>query len=90
MIRASDDSIASNEAACLVLQLAGRSIASDTGKVVAVSDYHALQQREDALHIIRDLSLIIPGVAGISLNVVATLAYSMPDGSASGLIAADF
>ncbi len=78
-IRSSYERIAANSLAHPVLQQAGRGAASYTGKIAAVSEYHALQQVSEALHVIHDLSLLSNGGLGLALDVASTLAYGLPD-----------
>jgi len=58
-----------------VLQTAGKGAAVYTGRIVAMSSHHALQQIGAALHVIHDLSLVSFGASGLALNAVASLAY---------------
>lgn len=61
-----------------MLQVA-RGGAAYTGKILAMTDHHVLQQIGQALHVIHDLGLLGTGGVGLALNVVATLAHDMGD-----------
>lgn len=79
-IRTAYDAIAGHAAVTPILQMAGAATASYTGKVVALSDHHMLQQVGEALHVIHDMALLeihlLNGSgAALVLNAIVTLAY---------------
>jgi predicted ABC-type ATPase len=78
-IRGMYQAIAGNAAIAPVLQVGGTGAAVVTGKVVAVSDYHVLQQLGEALHAIHDVSLLTTSGVGLALNAVAAVMYSLPE-----------
>lgn len=78
-VRRMYQAIAGNAAIVPVLQVGSAGAAVVTGKVVAVSDYHVLQQLGEALHVIHDVSLLTTGGVGLALNAVATIMYSLPE-----------
>ena len=79
-IRSIYQTLASNAAVGPVLQVGGSAGASlFTGRVVATSNYHVLQQVGEALHVIHDVGLLATGGAALALNAAATIMYSVPD-----------
>ncbi|MDM5181914.1 hypothetical protein PO883_32590 [Massilia sp. DJPM01] len=71
--------IAGNASIGPILQVGGAGAAVSVGRVVAVSEFHLLQQIGEALHVIHDVSLLATGGAGLALNAVATIMYSLPE-----------
>ncbi|NHZ99033.1 hypothetical protein [Massilia sp. CCM 8734] len=78
-VRTMYQAIAANASISPILQVSGAGAAISVGKVVAVSEFHVLQQIGEALHIIHDVSLLATGGAGLALNAVATIMYSLPE-----------
>lgn len=78
-IRTMYQAMASNATIGPVLQVGGAGAAMFTGRIVAASDYHVLQQIGEALHVIHDVSLLTTGGMSLALNTVATVLYSLPE-----------
>lgn len=78
-VRTMYQAIAGNATIGPILQVGGAGAAVSAGRVVAVSDYHVLQQIGEALHVIHDVSLLATGGVGLALNAVATIMYSLPE-----------
>lgn len=75
-IRSMHQALASNATIAPVLQVGGAGAGVFTGKIVAASNHHVLQQIGDALHVIHDVGLLATGGGGLALNAVATIMYS--------------
>ena len=82
-IRKAYDTIARSAAVRPILQMAGAAADSYTGKVVARSQYHVLQQVGEALHVIHDVGLLDGSGAALVIDAVVTLAYGEAERSAS-------
>lgn len=78
-VRTMYQAIASNASIGPILQVGGAGAAVSVGRVVAVSEFHVLQQIGEALHVIHDVSLLATGGAGLALNAVATIMYNLPE-----------
>lgn len=78
-VRATYQAIARNATISPILQVGGAGAAITSGSVVAVSEYHVLQQVGEALHVIHDVSLLANGGVGLALNAVASIMYSLPE-----------
>lgn len=78
-VRTMYQAMANNATIGPVLQVGGAGAAMFTGRIVAASDYHVLQQIGEALHVIHDVSLLTTGGMSLALNAVGTVLYSLPE-----------